>query len=113
MLASDIATLRAFVDQVIERADQSAKEMVPVTLAVVGGILWRADPGSIGMQQGDDGYSNVLWASFGEQRMVFSYNDMTAVIELREDSLNGHPMYKFSYRSLQMDIEKYFDIDEK
>ena len=113
MLTSDIATLRAFVAHVVERAEQNVNQIIPVTLAVVGGILWRATPGSVELQQIDSaGQPCVLWASFDTRRMVFSYNHMTAIIELREDNLDGHPLHKFSYRALQIDIEKFFGIEE-
>ena len=114
MLTSDIATLRAFVDNVVERAEQNINQVIPITLAVVGGILWRATPGSVELQQIDSTeQAYVLWASFDDRRMVFSYNHMTAIIELREGNLNDHPMDKFSYRMLQADIENFFGIAEE
>ena len=71
-LTSDGATLRAFADSVL-----------PVVLAVIGGVLAEAEPGSVAVQDEDDG-PDLLWATFAGRRMVFRYNVRTGMIELRD-----------------------------
>ena len=46
LLTSDGATLRAFADSVLRAAEEIIDEVVPVVLAVIGGVLAEAEPGS-------------------------------------------------------------------
>jgi hypothetical protein len=100
--------LKAFVAEVIEAADPNTEEVVPVVLAVAGGILAMAEPDSIAREKTGDGAGGVLWASFGGERMAFRYNTMTAMIELRAGALDGQPSRRFGRRSLAMDILNFF-----
>ncbi|MGT2484905.1 hypothetical protein ACU4GA_00140 [Methylobacterium oryzae CBMB20] len=54
VLTSDGATLRAFADAVLRAAEETLEEVTPVTLAVIGGVLAEAEPGSVALQ-GEDG----------------------------------------------------------
>ena len=107
LLTSDGATLRAFADAVLRAATETLEEVVPVTLAVIGGVLAEAEPGSVALQDEDDG-PGLLWATFAGRRMVFRYNAMTAMIELRDGTTEGYPMRLFGHRSLQMDVVNFF-----
>ncbi len=100
--------LRTFVAEVIEAAEPNAEEVVPVVLAVAGGILAMAEPESIAREETEEGAGGVLWASFGGERMAFRFNAMTAMIELRAGTLDGHPLRRFGRRSLAMDILNFF-----
>jgi hypothetical protein len=100
--------LKAFVAGVLEAAEPNAEEVVPVVLAVAGGILAMAEPSSILREEAEEGAGGVLWASFGGGRMAFRYNTMTAMIELRAGTLDGHPLRRFGRRSLAMDILNFF-----
>jgi hypothetical protein len=107
VLTSDGATLRAFADAVLRAAEETLEEVVPVTLAVIGGVLAEAEPGSVALQDSDEG-PPLLWATFAERRMVFRYNPMTAMIELRDGTMEGYPFRLFGHRSLQMDVVNFF-----
>ena len=78
-----------------------------VPLAVIGGVLAQAEPGSVALQDEADG-PGFLWATFAGRRMVFSYNAMTAMIELRDGTVEGYPLRLFGHRSLQMDVVNFF-----
>lgn len=107
ILASDGATLRAFADSVLRVAEENAEEVVPVILAVVGGVLTEAEPDTVALQAEDDG-PGLLWATFAGRRMVFRYNVMTAMVELRDGRTDGYPYRLFGHRSLPMDIVNFF-----
>jgi hypothetical protein len=109
MSASDC--LQAFTDEVLQAASANTDEVVPVVLAVVGGILCAAEPRSVALQRMPEGEGSVLWASFGGPRMAFRFNAMTAMIEARVDTLDGHPDRRFGRRSLPMDILNFFGPD--
>lgn len=100
--------LRAFARAVLGAAEENAEEVVPVIHAVTGGILSYAEPGTVSLQDAEDGAGGVLWASFGGERMAFRYNPMTAMIELRANSRDEHPRRRFGRRSLAMDITNFF-----
>lgn len=100
--------LRAFTDEVLQAASANADEVVPVVLSVVGGILCAAEPASIALQRMEAGEGSVLWAAFGGRRMAFRFNAMTAMIELRVETLEGHPERRFGRRSIPMDILNFF-----
>jgi hypothetical protein len=107
VLTSDGATLRAFADSVLRAAEETLEEVMPVTLAVIGGVLTEAEPGSVALQDAD-GDPPLLWATFAGRRMVFRYNTMTAMIELRDGTAEGYPLRLFGHRSLQMDVVNFF-----
>ncbi|MGU3543858.1 hypothetical protein [Methylobacterium sp. A52T] len=107
VLTSDGATLRAFADSVLRAAEETLEEVMPVTLAVIGGVLAEAEAGSVALQDADSG-PPLLWATFAGRRMVFRYNTMTAMIELRDGTADGYPLRLFGHRSLQMDIVNFF-----
>jgi len=107
VLTSDGATLRAFADSVLRVAEENAEEVVPVILAVTGGTLTEAEPGSIALQAEDDG-PGLLWATFAGRRMVFRYNVSTAMVELRDGRTDGNPFRLFGRRALSMDVVNFF-----
>jgi hypothetical protein len=104
---SDGAVLRFFADAVFRAAEETLDEVVPVALAVIGGVLAEAEPGSVALQDEADG-PGFLWATFAGRRMVFRYNAMTAMIELRDGTVEGYPLRLFGHRSLQMDVVNFF-----
>ncbi|MCJ2068681.1 hypothetical protein MKK75_07680 [Methylobacterium sp. J-030] len=107
IVTSDGATLRAFADAVLRMAEETLDEVAPVVMAVIGGILAEAEPGSVALEDEDAGPGR-LWATFAGRRMVLRYNAMTAMIELRADTAEGYPLRLFGRRSLQMDIVNFF-----
>ena len=68
VLTSDGATLRAFADSVLRAAEETLEEVMPVTLAVIGGVLAEAEPGSVALQDGDGG-PPLLWATLAVRRL--------------------------------------------
>ncbi|MGH1575461.1 hypothetical protein ACRAWG_38615 [Methylobacterium sp. P31] len=107
ILTSDGATLRAFADSVLKAAEETLEEVLPVVMAVTGGVLAEAEPGSVELQA-KSGEPDLLWATFGGRRMVFCYNTNTAMIELRDGVTDGYPFRLFGHRSLQMDLVNFF-----
>lgn len=61
--AEDVATLHQYAEGVIERAHHHATDVEAVFLTVLGGVVWRADPGSISIKQYAGKLANVLWFS--------------------------------------------------
>ena len=87
--ATDVATLNSYAQGVLGRADHHAKKVEAVALALLGGIVWRADPGSIEIKQYDGALANVLWIKVQGRRYAFAYNHVTQKIEIREGTVRG------------------------
>lgn len=105
----DCETLRNYMDGIMARAEKDTMGVIVITLALLGGIVWQSNPGSLTLQSMDgDVPVNVLWASFGDRRMTFSYNHGTATIEMRENAIHGPVTRKFSTRTLEQEIESFF-----
>ena len=105
----DIATLRRFMDGLMDRADEDTVGVIVIALALLGGIVWQGDPGSFRLQERDgEGPVDILWASFGARMMTFSYNHQIAAIEMREGTVDGPVVCGFTTRTLERDIEGFF-----
>jgi hypothetical protein len=107
--ARDRDALRNYMDGIMARAEKDTMGVIVITLALLGGIVWQSNPGSLTLQSMDSNVPvNVLWASFGDRRVTFSYNHGTATIEMREDAIHGPVTRKFSTRTLEQEIESFF-----
>ncbi|MCJ2075641.1 hypothetical protein MKK68_08240 [Methylobacterium sp. E-016] len=94
---------------IMDRAEEGTMGVITITLALIGGIAWQANHGSLMLQLKDgDIPVNVLWASFGERQMTFSYNHKTATIEMRDGAIHGTIIRTFSTRMLEIEIEGFF-----
>jgi hypothetical protein len=90
------------------RADHHAGQVKGVALALLGGIIWRGDPGSIEIKQYDGELANVLWLTVGGRRYAFAYNHKTAKIEIRDRTQAGQALYSFDNQTPVADVEAAF-----
>lgn len=77
--ADDVQTLHAYAEGVMSRVAHHAGNVGAIALALLGGIIWRTEPGSIKIKEYDGGLANVLWwtsASTG-RRYACAYNHHT------------------------------------
>ena len=63
---------------------------------LLGGIIWRGEPGSIEIKQYAGGLANVLWVTIGGRRYAFAYNHDTGEIEIRDRTQTGPAVHSFS-----------------
>lgn len=47
ILADDVQTLHDYAEGVMHRAGHHARQFSAIVLAILGGIIWRVEPGSI------------------------------------------------------------------
>jgi Integron cassette protein VCH_CASS1 chain len=59
------------------RADHHAGKVKGIALALLGGIIWRAEPDSIRTRRFDGSPANMLWVKIGGNTYVFAYNHQT------------------------------------
>lgn len=106
--ANDSETLRRYAAWVIGRPDSDAVGVKAITLALVGGIIWKDDPGSATIERNEDGRENTLWASLAGRRLAFVHDHPTEAIQMREGSSRGKPLQHFTNRTLLNDIDRLF-----
>jgi hypothetical protein len=106
--ATDVHTLHAYAEGVMNRADHHAGEVKAIALALLGGIVWRADSGSIEIKQYDRELANVLWLTVNGRRYALAYNHKTEKIEIRDRTQSGAALHSFDNRTPVADIENIF-----
>ncbi len=109
--AEDVATLHQYAQGVMERAHHHATDVEAVCLTMLGGVVWRADPGSISIKQYAGRLANVLWFSVCTpaypdgtpprrrgpdvlEDYAMAYNHSTGLVEIRERVLTGRVLHE-------------------
>lgn len=106
--ANDVEVLHRYADGVMNRADHHAGQVKAAALALLGGIIWRGEPGSIEIKQYAGGLANVLWVTIGGRRYAFAYNHTTEKIEIRDRTQSGSALHSFDNDTALADIEAVF-----
>ncbi|MCJ2101838.1 hypothetical protein [Methylobacterium sp. E-046] len=107
---TDLDAVRRYAVSVIARADGEALQMKAVTLALLGGIMWRSAPGSTEMIQDEAGAKAILSTTLGGRHLTFSYDQNTESIEMREGTTDGPVLHRFCNRTLAEDFEGTFSV---
>lgn len=87
--AKDVEQLHEYADGVMGRAGHHAGNVKGASLAILGGIVWRADPDSIRIRQYSGSPANMLWIKVGGKEYAFRYDHPTETIEIRDGSQKG------------------------
>jgi len=87
--AKDVEQLHEYAEGVMGRAGHHAGNVKGSALTILGGIIWRADPGSIRIRQYGGSPANMLWIKVGGKDYAFRYEHGTGQIEIRDSSQNG------------------------
>jgi hypothetical protein len=106
--AKDVSTLHSYAEGVMGRADHHAGQVKAIALALLGGIVWRADPDSIEIKQYDGGLANVLWLTVSGRRYALAYNHKTAKIEICDRTQTGPALHSFDNNTPTQDVETIF-----
>lgn len=93
---TDVNTLRAYINGVMDRADHHAGRVNEIALALAGAILWRMGDQPIKVMERGGEAKNVLWFSTSKGRYAFAYDHAAGVIELRKDSVQGDAIHLFT-----------------
>ena len=106
--AKDIEDLREYAQGVMTRAGHHAGSVKGIALALLGGIVWRGDPGSIRMREYAGGAANMLWASIGGNAYAFAYNHKSQKIEIRDRAQTGAVLHSLDDQTSVADVEAIF-----
>ena len=106
--AKDVEILHRYAEGVMSRADHHAGEVKAIALALLGGIIWRGEPGSIEIKQYAGNPANVLWVAISGKRYAFVYNHVSKEIEMKDRSYKGPTLHGFTNSTPITDVEKVF-----
>ena len=106
--ADDVETLHRYAEGVMSRVAHHAGNVGAIALTLLGGIIWRATPGSIEIKQYGGQLANMLWwesASSGT-RYACAYNHQTH--EVRDRTTQGDVLHRFSNATPVTTVEQVF-----
>ena len=108
--ANDLETLQGFVLGAMARAQLHAKQVRAITLAILGGILWRVEPGTIKIELHVDGNlpNALLWVSVSERSCACTYNNSTGELEIRDGNACGPVLHTFTNATPITEVESFF-----
>ena len=108
--ADDVQTFHVYAQGVMTRTAHHAANVTAIALALLGGIIWRAVPGTIEIKQYDGSLANIVWwisAATG-RRYACAYNHQTQEIEIRDRTTQGTVLYHFSNATPIATVEHVF-----
>jgi hypothetical protein len=109
ILADDLQTLHDYAEGVMSRAHHHSPNVSAIALAVLGGIIWRCQPGSVRIKQYDGDLANVLWwTSVSGRNYACAYNHKTDEIEVRDRVQSGPALHRFKNATPIQVIESNF-----
>lgn len=108
--ANDIQTLHDYAQGMMKRATHHARNVGAISLALIGGVIWRAEPGSIEIKQYDGDLANLVWwvSVATQKKYVCAYNHKTGEIEIRDRTTQGTVLYRFTNDTAAADVENVF-----
>lgn len=89
-----IGVLKEYFNGVMNRADHHADDVNEVVLALIGGVIWRAE-GNFEVKQYGGAPANILWMIVDDTRYCFRFNHETGKIECRKGGHNGDLIEEF------------------
>jgi len=106
---NDIETLHDFAVGIMARAGHRTNQVRGIALAMLGGIIWRVDPGSIEIRFQDSGRANVLrWVSITGYEYTCAYNQQTDQMEIRDRNAQGSVLHTLSNATPIVEVERIF-----
>jgi hypothetical protein len=106
---NDIETLHDFAVGIMARAGHRTNQVRGIALAMLGGIIWRVEPGSIEIRFQDGGGANLLrWVSVTGYEYTCAYHQRTDQIEIHDRNGQGSVLHSFSNATPIMEVERIF-----
>ena len=107
--ADDIETLHDFTIGFMARGQHEASKVRGIALAILGGIIWRVEPGSIEITPGAGNVGNALrWISVSGREYVCTYSRHTDQLEIRDQNSASAVLHSFTNETPITDIERIF-----
>ena len=104
---NQIGALKEYFNGVMNRADHHADNVNEIVLALIGGVIWRAE-GNFEVKQYNDAPANILWMIVGDIRYCFKFNHETGKIECHEGGHNGVLIKEFDNYTSIAEVKSFF-----
>ena len=106
---NDIETLHDFSVGVMARAGRQTTQVRAILLAMLGGIIWRVDPGSVQITFQDGSQATGLrWISITGYEYTCTYNGETDRLEIHDHNARGSILHTFSNATPIAEVERIF-----
>ena len=102
-----VHTLREYFCGVMDRADHHADNVNEIVLALIGGVIWRAED-SFEVKQYNDAPANILWMNVDGKRYCFKFNHDTGKIECLKGGHNGVLIKEFDNSTPVSFVKDFF-----
>ena len=106
--ANDVETLHDFAVTVMARAGHQTTQVRAIVLALLGGIIWRVEPGSIEIRIQDAGRTALRWISVTGYEYTCTYNPATDQMEIHDHNARGSLLHTFSNATPISEVECIF-----
>jgi Integron cassette protein VCH_CASS1 chain len=106
--STDVQTLQSCAEGVMNRADHHAGQAKAIALSLLGGMIWRAEAGSIKIKQYDGGLANVLWFTVKGRQYALANKHYEEKIEIRDRTQSGPALYSFHNQTPVQNAEAVF-----
>ena len=103
----NVDVLRQYIAGVMDRAEDHAKNVNEICLAIAGAIVWKSEQIFVKEHKGE--MKNVLWMHIGERKYALSYKHDSGQIELRENSIHGPVLASFSNATSISEVKRFFE----
>ncbi len=91
----------------MNRADHHADGVNEIVLALIGGVIWRAD-GDFEVKQYGGAPANILWMFVNDTRYCFKFNHETGMIECLQGGHNGDLIRVFDNSTPIAEVKRFF-----
>ncbi|MEN0573424.1 hypothetical protein AAIG29_05990 [Klebsiella variicola] len=104
--AKDIDILHQYAQGVMKRSEHHAKNVGVVALTLIGGVIWKAIPGTIEIRTHNGSLANMVWwkSEDTDKKYAISYNHDTLEIEMREGSVKGDVLFSLTNNTNTEDV---------
>lgn len=104
---NQIEILKEYFNGVMNRADHHADDVNEIVLALIDGVIWRAE-GNFEVMQYGGAPANILWMYVGDNRYCFKFNHETGKIECHEGGHNGELIESFDNQTSISKVKQFF-----
>lgn len=103
----DIEALKDYFNGVMNRADHHADDVNEIVLALIGGVIWRAE-GKFWVREYAGAPANILWMEVNGGRYCFKFNHQTGKIDCHEGVHDGSVIKSFDNSTSLSEVKSFF-----
>ncbi len=102
-----IGALKEYFNGVMNRADHHADGVNEIVLALIGGVIWRAE-GEFEVKQYNEAPANILWMYVAGERYCFKFDHNRGTIDCCKGGHNGEVIQSFDNSTTISEVKDFF-----